>query len=942
MKKSSLAIIFLCFILELHSQNQQIYPVQLADPKFFGGKVHCIFQDKVGFLWIGKEGGLFRYDGNEMKAYLHNNNDSSSIAGNVILSIAEDANGDLLIGTKGFGLDKYNRTTENFSHFVNNPKNPNSISHNEVYAIKPDGQGNFWLGTDGGGVDFFEANKGKFKSYQYNSKGLQSNNVLCITDGAKGKYWVGTFSGGLHLFDTASRKFTHIGSDTPYAKINIFAIKEVSKGVLWLATWRQGLLSYDIKSNKFASVIAPSVSPKFRDLKVTEKGEVWASAGGSLFYFSSPTAPYKVVKTNKDFQDIWRIFIDRSKSIWFGSENGALGKLSTFTNRFLVIPSEYPFYDGFPYAILADKKREAIYFSTQKRLIEFNTKLKSYKTFTSPFDDIIAFASMPEDNSILVVSAFTLCTFDKGSGQFSKIVFDKKSQSILEGRLLKSITVADPSTYWLGTEPHSIRIGYSKITKVWKVVEVLYSGKGKDIYDSHPTVSLVRGRNGDLYVGTLGGGLSVRKVGQKEFIHFIHEESNVNSISNNYIDCIVENKNGEIIIGTHVGLNIYNPKTSSFRAYTMKEGLANNEIGSVTIDNKNRIWLSSQKGISTISSDRKEIRNYDYLDGLPSDNFLPRAVASDAAGNLYFGSRGGLVWFNPDALTLNPILPIPRLVEFKINDFDVSISESSPLKKSIEYTDEIYLDYNQSSFSFTMAALNSYVNPRKNRIKYKLIGYDEDWKMADIEQIAVYSQIPSGNYTFSFMVSNEDGIWNTKVKNVEIKIGRAPWLSVWAFLIYFVVLAGGAFYFYYISNRLKAIALLSQITPNKFKRTPNPELAKPTAIVIESADKQFVEKVIKVIEENISDSDFSVDQLCDQLFLGQRQVYRKINAITGLTVSEFIKEIRLKRAEQLILRKSGTISEIAFQVGFNNPKYFSKCFKQQFGVTPVQYSNKEV
>ncbi|MBC7847854.1 MAG: helix-turn-helix transcriptional regulator [Flavobacterium sp.] len=103
-----------------------------------------------------------------------------------------------------------------------------------------------------------------------------------------------------------------------------------------------------------------------------------------------------------------------------------------------------------------------------------------------------------------------------------------------------------------------------------------------------------------------------------------------------------------------------------------------------------------------------------------------------------------------------------------------------------------------------------------------------------------------------------------------------------------------------------------------------------------------MEKIIKVIEENISDSEFGVDQLCDKMFLGQRQLYRKINAITGLTVSEFIKEIRLKRAEQLVLMKCGTISEIAYKVGFNDPKYFSKCFKQQFGVTPAQYSSKQV
>jgi ligand-binding sensor domain-containing protein/AraC-like DNA-binding protein len=940
LKKLGFVIVFLCLFLDLHSQNQPVYTVQSADPKLFGGKVNCIFQDKAGFLWIGKANGLFRFDGNEMKSYQNIASDPNSIGGNDILSIVEDEHGDLWIGTKGFGLDKFNRSAEKFTHFKHNAKNPNSISHNEVYTIKPDGSGNFWIGTDGGGLNYFQPKKGLFKSYQSNSTGLQSNNVLCITDGAKGKYWVGTFLGGLHTFDIKSRKFTHIGSGTPYANINIFAIKEVSKDILWLATWRQGLVSYNIKTNKFQDVISASIAPKFRDIKLTDKGEIWASANGFLFYFSSHKAPCQIVKTKNEFQDIWRLFIDRSKNIWLGSENGNLGKLNTITNRFSVIPSKYFFSNNFPYAVLADNPQRTIYFSSQKLMVEYNYKSKSYKSYASSFEDIVAMAMIPQENSILFASTFMLGTFDKVNGTFSKIIFDKKSQSILEGRQIKSITVADSSSFWLGTEPHAIKIGYSKNTKLWKVLEVVYSGKGKDINDCHSTLSFVKGRNGDLYIGTLGGGLSVRKAGQKGFKHFVHEDSNANSISNNDIVCMIENKSGEIVIGTNRGLNIYNPKTSSFRVYTAKDGLANDEITAISIDKKNRIWLSSQKGISILSNGQKEIRNYDFLDGLPSDNFLARSVATDESGNFYFGSRGGLVWFNPNDLTPNPILPTPRLVGFKINDKEVSISDSSPLEKSIENTDFIYLDHNQSSFSFKMAALNSYINPKKNRIKYKLAGYDDEWKMAGTDQSAVYSQIPSGNYTFSFMVSNEDGVWNTNVKNVEIKIGRAPWLSVWAFLIYFVILAGAVFYFYFISNRLKAIALLSQITPNKFKRIPNPELVNPSVIEVESADKQFIEKAIKIVEENISNSEFGVDQLCDKMFLGQRQLYRKINVITGLTVSEFIKEIRLKRAAQLILKKSGSVSEIAYQVGYNDPKYFSKCFKHQFGVSPMQYSNK--
>lgn len=278
-------------------------------------------------------------------------------------------------------------------------------------------------------------------------------------------------------------------------------------------------------------------------------------------------------------------------------------------------------------------------------------------------------------------------------------------------------------------------------------------------------------------------------------------------------------------------------------------------------------------------------------------------------------------------------MPEPALVGFKISDLDVPISGSYPLKQSIELVNDIYLTYSESSFSLKMAALKSYVNPKKNKIKYKLLGYDEKWRMAGANQSAIYSQVPSGSYSFLFMVSNEDGIWNPKVKEIKVKIGSAPWFSGWAFVIYFCIILSAALYFLSITDKLKAISSLSQITLDKYKKVKNSELIIPSNIEIDPAEKKFIDKAVSIVEAHISDADFSVDQLCSEMFLGQRQLYRKINTITGLTVSEFIKEVRLKRAAQLIINKSGSISEIAYQVGFNNPKYFSKCFKAYYGFT---------
>ena len=138
------------------SQNLQINPVQLIDPKDFGGGISCIFQDKTGFIWIGKETGLFRYDGNEFKVFKHDATDPNSISNNSISSILEDDKNNLWIGTRGGGLNCYNRQTGKFTVYCNDIKNPESISFNEVNTLKLNKNGNFWVGTDGGGLNYLD------------------------------------------------------------------------------------------------------------------------------------------------------------------------------------------------------------------------------------------------------------------------------------------------------------------------------------------------------------------------------------------------------------------------------------------------------------------------------------------------------------------------------------------------------------------------------------------------------------------------------------------------------------------------------------------------------------------------------------------------------------------------------------------------------------------
>jgi AraC-like DNA-binding protein len=123
-----------------------------------------------------------------------------------------------------------------------------------------------------------------------------------------------------------------------------------------------------------------------------------------------------------------------------------------------------------------------------------------------------------------------------------------------------------------------------------------------------------------------------------------------------------------------------------------------------------------------------------------------------------------------------------------------------------------------------------------------------------------------------------------------------------------------------------------------FKKMGMGQLIDLESLDLKSADQQFLQKTIKIINDHISDPDLNVEELCSMLSLSYRQVYRKINALTGDSPNKFIRSIRINRAAELLRNKVGTISEIAFEVGFNNLSYFSRSFREQFGILPSEYT----
>ncbi|MDA3867502.1 MAG: hypothetical protein PF489_12255, partial [Salinivirgaceae bacterium] len=493
-------IILLLLRMALLSQDQIITPVEIPDSKDFIGRVNCIFQDRIGFIWIGKESGLYRYDGNEMKAFRHDPNDTSTISCNFVRAINEDSLGNLWIGTNGGGLNYYHRKSGKFSRYLHNEKDTNSISFDQLSTIFPDGKGNLWIGTDGGGLNFFDPATGKFRSFRAGenpTKKLKSNKILHISPTTNGKYWLSTWGGGVHLFNPVSKEIKHIGNGTKYKKCNVFCAKEVKPGILWLATFDEGLVEYNIKSAKFTTLIARVGVDSFSDIQVTSSGEIFVASNNGLLFFPSATSECRYVESATSyFYTITAIFIDRTQTLWVGNGPGWIGKINSFKKQFHTLPTSSPFKEASVNAVHIDKISGKTFFAFKNQLIECDLFTNRYQSYDLPFKFFNSMIEIPEMNILLCPSTNGIVLFDKNSGRISPMEFGKNSPIELLKEGIRSFYPADSIGVWVAATSAAYKINFDLESKNWEITNVIPIGTENGISNCHFPTCFLRHPNG--------------------------------------------------------------------------------------------------------------------------------------------------------------------------------------------------------------------------------------------------------------------------------------------------------------------------------------------------------------------------------------------------------------------------------------------------------------
>jgi two-component system, sensor histidine kinase ChiS len=764
--------------------------------------IYCIIQDKKGFLWIGTEDGLNRYDGYQFKIFRNNKSDPNSLSYNYVRSIFEDFDGNLWIGTNGGGLNKYDPKTERFKSYLHDPGDDRSISNDRILKIIGNNGQGLWIATYNG-LNYLNFNTEKFTVFHKNPDGidgLSDDLVYSLYKDKNNKLWIGTLN-GLCIFDIEKKVFTNgiIQSEEIFHE-NINSICKDYAGNLWFGT-QNGIYRYNENLKRFfhyrsnineKGSLSCNKSPFiFAD----GKNNLWiGTIGGGLnkydyvkdAFFTYLNNPYDPESISDNV--ILSFYEDRSGIIWIGTENGGLCKIDWNKNKFrkyLMIPNlENSLSNPTVYSICQDSFNN-IWMGTKEGLNKIDKTGKYKHYFNDPKNDgslsnnYILYIFEDSFKDLWIGTLNGLNRYDRNNERFIRYFNDPDDEKTISSNKIITIFEDSKADIWFGSS-NGITI-YDRKNKTFK--RIYNSSQKNKILTGDTIYAICEDNARNVWIGTYEG-LNKIDYEMKKVLQYRNKEGDKKSLSNNAVFSIHQDKKGKIWVGTWGGgLNLYDSISDTFTHYNEDDGLINNVIYGILEDSSGNLWMSTNEGISKFLVNQNKFMNFSRSDGLFCNEFNMNAYNKSKDGTFFFGAVNGAVSFDPESIENDRYIPPMALTNLQILNKDIKISEKGPLKFSLNETGTLELLHNQNIFSLEFSALY-YSNPLENIYAYMLKGYDKDWIFCKNRRFVTYTNLNPGNYIFQVKGAGKNGVWNEKGTSLKIKIKPPFWKTLWAFFIY--------------------------------------------------------------------------------------------------------------------------------------------------------------
>jgi signal transduction histidine kinase/ligand-binding sensor domain-containing protein/DNA-binding response OmpR family regulator len=768
---------------------------------------------------------------------------NDGLSQSTIFSIHQDAKGFMWFGTRGGGLNRYNGYE--FTVFMNQPEVDGSISDNTIPAIFEDSYGAFWAGTSRGGINRFDLNTGRFYSYhlELNSDIIhdQSLAVRSIYEDRSGDIWIGT-NQMVYFYNREADLFKPVMNEAPFPVKGTTGICEDMEGYMYFATWDR-LIRYHPEEKTYAQLTFPidpfaDLGGRINPLLLDSNNRLWMGAPGGLKMveldkgFSFSSAILDKIDWPPAFTYVRTIKETRDGVLWFGTQNGlyAYDQQDSILKAYrteaenpasLVHNSIYSLYEDMV---------GTLWVGTWSGLSVLDKRKYNFNHYTHQYND-------PNSLSNNVVSSFQEDTYgtwigteqgglnylNKERTEFKVYKHDNSDPESLPGNNVKSIFLDSNKDLWIGTfngglslhmgngkfrhfaEGHSVysitevpggklffggRTGLFAMDLQTRIIsrEVFPPSAGMRQIESFVSVLFTDSKN-RIWVGTTENGIFLFDPVRSMLKQFTTSKTDTTTISGDYVIAICEDKQQQIWIGTQTGLNRFIDDNYSFDRMNQRMGFNDYTINGLETDDGGRLWISTNNGIYSYDIPSNELRHFDHLDGLQSNEFNRGASYKNSEGELFFGGVNGFNVFHPKEINRNPDAPPVLITDLKLfNESVVPGAKNSPLVKHILETDKIVLNHRQSSFSFEFVALN-YLIPEKNAYKYILEGYENTWNFSGRNRAATYMNLDPGTYTFHVTASNNDNVWNETGASINVKVKAPYYATPVAMFIYFIVLS---------------------------------------------------------------------------------------------------------------------------------------------------------
>jgi ligand-binding sensor domain-containing protein/AraC-like DNA-binding protein len=963
-----ITIAFLFFVSLKVSSKELDYSIQkyTVSNGLPSGKIDNIIEDHEGFMWFGTSNGLVKYDGYTFTNYKTIQGNKQSLASNIITCVYESPDSILFIGTRG-GLHIYNRNTNNFERIIDLK---NGIDSNfTVTTISADKEGNqYFIAADKSMVFKCSTNKiTKQKTFFPFSPKRENNSKFSFSIfDHNNRLWLCS-SNEIYRFENGTfSKMMITGKTTNFNRIIVS-----HKNIIYVVT-ATTIYQYNEKSRVFDKT---PVLSKIKNIDITHicidshDNFYIASENNGLFIVSELGEIIKHFDKDNSLKDgignntILKVYVDKANNIWLGLLANEIDVLfykpKYYDNYFYITNNKHEGLQSNIVTSCFDENASRLWIGTDGGGLHIcdvaKNKIKPVGTAIVKSNKIIKLVPDELKNLWICTYGGGLSVYHFKTSSFENIALQAKGipiKNVYDVTLYKSDTLVVASM-GQGLLKYNI-----KTKKSISIDSVKWHNSYLKINAYLHSIIVDRQKN--IWISSLGDGLYEF---DQNFTLIDHYNLWLpdRPLSNNIANSMSIDKNGLLWIGSFDGLTIINTKTKKVRFLSVNNGLPSSNIQSVScIDTI--AWVCTLDGISKINIKTLSIENIEKSDGIWVSNAVYNFVNRLKNGKYIVAGDNGFMIIRGDSIK-NRHLDL----NFKITNLNVN-------GKSIKYnrSSKIVLDYSQNNIAIEFAALALHYS---SQIAYEYSIDGKSWIYLGNKHELLFPNMNNSEYTIKLKAYINGKKNQASYINLNLTI-QPPFWKTWWFL-FVVIICIIVITLITINVRLQSIKKQAFLLEQRvFERTQkillqrdellaqgeklkkindelvrtNSEQTKLFEIVSQksklttndselpkSHDEELLEKTISFIHKHIDDVQLNVEMLSENANYSKIQFYRKIKALTELTPIDVIKTIRLQKAEEMLKTNKYTIAEVCYKVGFSDPKYFSKCFKEYYKQSPSDF-----